>query len=557
MTLQHINLENLTISPLNVRKYGTKDVADLITSLRAHGLLQPLLVRPVGEGFEVIAGQRRLNALRQLAEEGEVDPIPCLVMAESDDAAAIEASLAENIDRLPMDEVDQYRAFAKLVNEGRDVAEIATAFGITDRMVTQRLALGNLHGPILTAYRKGDVHPRDVRILTMATPKQQKAWWALVKDDEACVPSGQRLKDWLFGGAHIPTSNALFDVDASGLAVIADLFGEESYFAESEAFWACQNAALAERMAALLDAGWADVIALDVGAYFASWDYRCMSKEDGGKVFITTSTDGEITVHEGYITDAEAKRRVKEASGSAAVPKPELTKPAQNYMELHRHAAVRADLLHDSATALRLIAAQLICGSDLWRVDVDPQKAAKPEIADSLETNTGQQAMQDEREAVQALLAIDESDYIYRPSITQVFDVLQSLDATDVTRVLTFLMAETLSVQSPLIETLGETMGTDMRQHWSPDQVFFDLIRDRAVLNTMVGEYAGDEAAKANLTATAKSQRAILTACCEGNREPTNRDWLPRYMTFPQGSYRGQESNIAPPHPEEDQREAA
>jgi len=173
-----------------------------MTSIRAMGVLQPLLVRPTEDGFEVVAGQRRLNACRILAEEADIAPIPCLIMAEGDDAAAIEASLAENIERLPMDEVDQYKAFAKLIKEGRDPADIASSFGITERMVAQRLALGRLYAPILTAYRENDIHARDIRSLTMATAKQQKAWWALVKNEEAYMPTGQRLKDWLFGGAH-------------------------------------------------------------------------------------------------------------------------------------------------------------------------------------------------------------------------------------------------------------------------------------------------------------------------------------------------------------------
>lgn len=280
MNLQFIDLENLTISPLNVRKHGAKDVADLKTSIATLGVLQPLLVRPQKEsGFEVIAGQRRLNACRALAEDAAQgdeastpEPIPCLVMEDGEDAAAIEASLAENIERLPMDEIDQFKAFTKLVKEGRSVEGIAATFGITERMVEQRLALGRLYAPILTAYRKNAVSARDIRILTMATTKQQKAWWALVKDEDAYVPKGKSLKDWLFGGAHIPTSNAIFDVDASKLAIVSDLFGEEAYFADTNGFWEHQNAALTEGMAAYKEDGWTDVIALDVGKYFASWD---------------------------------------------------------------------------------------------------------------------------------------------------------------------------------------------------------------------------------------------------------------------------------------------
>lgn len=305
-------------------------------------------------------------------------------MVEGDDATAIEASLAENIERLPMDEVDQYKAFAKLVKEGREPADIAATFGITERMVSQRLALGRLYGPILTAYRKGDIHARDIRVLTMATPKQQKAWWALVKDENAYVPTGQHLKDWLFGGAHIPVTNALFDVDASGLAIVSDLFGDEVYFADAEAFWSQQNAAIAHAVEDLKAEGWADVIVMEQGAWFATWDHRKASKADGGKVFITTTTQGEVTFHKGYITNAEAKRREKAAQRTTAAPKPELTKAAQNYVDLHRHAAVRADLLDNSGIALRLVAAHMMAGSSLWQVETDPQKAAKPESAESL-----------------------------------------------------------------------------------------------------------------------------------------------------------------------------
>lgn len=545
MTLEHINIENLTVSPFNVRKFGAKDSEDLVASIRALGVLQPLLVREIADGYEVIAGQRRLNACRIIAEGGDIGPIPCLVKAEDDDAAAIEASLAENLERLPMDEVDQYKAFAKLIKEGRSAEDIATTFTITERMVQQRLALGRLHAPILTAYRKGDIHARDIRNLTMATPKQQKAWWALVKDEEAYAPTGQRLKDWLFGGAHIPTANALFEVEHSGLAVVSDLFGDDSYFADCEAFWEQQNAAIAAKIEALEADGWAQVTLLETGSYFARWDHHTCSKKDGGYVFIEISNQGEVSVHEGYITNAEAKRRDKAAAGTTPTAKPELTKAAQNYVDLHRHAAVRAEMLDHSDTALRLIAAHMIAGSSLWDVQADPQKAAKPEIAESLDQNKGQIRLAEERAAILELLGLDTETtpldnraiYAPRPCITDVFAQLQSLSDEDVTRILTFLMAESLSVNSPLIDTLGQTLETDMVQHWTPEPTFFELIRDKKALNAMIAECAGSTVAKANLTETAKTQRTILGDCLNGTRTPVDVNWMPRYMAFPQGSY--------------------
>ncbi|MEP5729557.1 MAG: hypothetical protein ABJL67_09280 [Sulfitobacter sp.] len=105
------------------------------------------------------------------------------------------------------------------------------------------------------------------------------------------------------------------------------------------------------------------------------------------------------------------------------------------------------------------------------------------------------------------------------------------------TRILTFLMAESLSVNSPLIDTLGQTLETDMVQHWTPEPTFFELIRDKKALNAMIAECAGSTVAKANLTETAKTQRTILGDCLNGTRTPVDVNWMPRYMAFPQGSY--------------------
>lgn len=213
MKLDTLTLDTLSVSPLNVRKKGGKDFADLVPSIRSLGLLQPLVVRPNGEGFEVVAGQRRYRALVALAEEGMTDPVPCIVMDEGDDAKAIEASLAENFSRLPMDEIDQYKAFAALADKGATPAEIAERFGITERMVRQRMAIANIINPILAAYQREEIRPETLRTLTMATPRQQKAWWKLYKSEDEYAPEGRALRDWLFGGAQIPVANALFEVE--------------------------------------------------------------------------------------------------------------------------------------------------------------------------------------------------------------------------------------------------------------------------------------------------------------------------------------------------------
>ena len=160
MEWQHLALEALRIAPLNARTHDAdRDLDTLTASIQALGLLQPLLVRPHNgdDTYEIVAGQRRYLACRRLAETQPMEPLPCLVLEATDDATALEASLAENLERLPMAPFDQYEAFARLLKQGRTAAAIAAHFGMTERLIQQRLALANLIEPIKRAAREGNI----------------------------------------------------------------------------------------------------------------------------------------------------------------------------------------------------------------------------------------------------------------------------------------------------------------------------------------------------------------------------------------------------------------
>lgn len=546
MELTHIKLENLKTTALNVRKIGAKDIADLEPSIRALGLLQPLLVRPNCEGYEVIAGQRRFHALTKIAEDTTLDPIPCIVMAEGDDATAIEASLAENIARLPMDEIDQYKAFAALLKQGQSAEDIACRFGISERLVKQRLAIANLLPQVLSAYRKDEIQAQTIRILTMATKKQQKAWLDLFNSEDDYAPQGFALKKWLFGGAHIPTSNALFDLETYQGGIVSDLFGEERYFDKPEAFWVSQTAAITDAKARYLAEGWSEVNVLAVGEHFPSHEYVDTDKERGGKVYVSIAHDGEVTFYEGQLSRKDIAAKDKAESAVPAAQKPELTKPMQNYLDLHRHAAVRAELLAHQGIALRLAVAQIIAGSDLWSVRAEPQNAASETIADSLATNTAQTLFAEERQAVMALLdvpledetlVLKKSDWKCFRDVHALFAKLLRLDDMAVSRILTFVVAETLPSGTAMVEALGQMLRVDVSQSWSADQCFFDLLRDKPAINAMLEEIGGKSVAESNRPATAKLQKQIIQDYLSGKRKSDNQGWYPRYIIFPMQAY--------------------
>ncbi len=556
MQLTHIDLGKLCVSALNMR-HGKKapDISDILPSIRARGVLVPLLVRPNGdpETFEVVAGRRRYFAAKTIAEQdGEIAPLPCAVMEPGDDAAALEASLIENIARLDPDEMSQHACFVRLTKEGRSVAEIAATFGITEIMVKRRLALGNLLPRIREAYRAEEIDAESVRHLTLASKAQQKDWLKLFDDPEQHAPFGYQLKQWLFGGQSISTKAALFPLDAYPGQTVADLFGEDSYFADADLFWQKQNEAIAAKRDALLEAGWKEVVVLETGQHFQSWEHEKTPKKKGGKVFIAVSHRGEVEVHEGYLSRKEARRRTKsetadEGEGVAepvAPPRPAMTKSMQNYLELHRHAVVRAALLAQPATALRLLVAHAAAASGHWQVKPEPQQARGKDIAASVAESPAQQAFAAGKAAALALLALPEdTDAVsfangdgYRTAL--VFARLLTLADDDVLRVAAYVMAETLAAGSPVVEALGVHLKVAPREQWRPDATFFDLIRDKATVNAMLADVAGTRVANSNLAERAKTQKQIIRDCLDGaNGRAKTETWLPGWMAFPFRGY--------------------
>lgn len=548
MELKHIDIANLCISSANMRAKGKPDLSHILPSIRARGVLVPLIVRPAesADRFEIVAGKRRYHAALAVAEEGGgEDSLPCAIMAAGDDAAALEVSLIENVARLDPDEVTLWETFTRLVREGRSPEDIALTFGLTELQVKRTLALGNLLPRIRALYRKGDIDVATVRHLTLASKARQREWLTLVDDPEARCPTGHQLKAWLFGGASVPVSAALFDLaDYSG-EVISDLFGEERYFADTAMFWAAQNAAIEAKAESYREAGWSEVVVLPTGDTFHSWEHERCAKRKGGKVFLAVSARGEVTVHEGYISTKEARRRERgEVSQDDKPVRPEVSAPIQNYVDLHRHAAVRADLIGQPLVALRLMVAHAIAGSSLWSVRIEDQRASSDAIAESVENSASEARFDEKRRAVLALLGFDPEaptvtrGYEGEHGIAGLFVRLLQLPDPALLDVAAIVMGETLKAGSALIEVLGPLLGTDMSKVWQADDALLLAVRDREVIGCVLADVAGEAVASANDSATGKVKRGIVRDCLSGeNGRAKVEGWVPKWMAFPPAAY--------------------
>jgi ParB family transcriptional regulator, chromosome partitioning protein len=549
MDLMHIPLCELSIAKTNVR-HGVKkaDYEDLIPSIRQRGILQPLLVRKNSKGYEIVAGRRRYLAVQSLEKEGlEIEAIPCAIMAKGDDAAAVEASLIENIQRLPMDDMDQFEAFQRLLKEGRTIEEIANTFGVTEIMVKRRLAIANLAPKIRTAYRAEEIDGETLRALTLASKQQQKDWLLLFEDPEQHAPKGSNLKRWLLGGSQIPTTNAIFDITTYKGEIVSDLFGAESYFANPDTFWHLQNEAIAKLKASFEANGWSRVEVLEQNLRFNEWDYEKTAKKKGGAVFISVSDRGEVETHEGYLTRAEVRKAEARATGTAnpqaKSEKPELTKPMQNYVELHRLAATRLELLNHPQIALRLVLAHMIVGSNLWVVKPEPMKPAKPEIGASVAVNPATTAFDERRRELLSLCGFDEDrSELVRPngddySLASLFARILKLPEEDVLRLLALAMAETLACGTATAEAVAMTTSATLND-WRPDDTFFDLLGGKDVVQVMLADIASPAVADGNKGETTKVQKGIIKDFLHGtNGREHKMDWVPPYFQFPPKAY--------------------
>lgn len=180
MDIQPIPLNKLIPSPANVRKTGgSARIADLLVQIKTHGLLQNLVARPVEGGkFEVIAGGRRLAALKRLARNKEIDKfieIPCKVVS---DGEAVELSLVENFGQLLMHPADQFDAFRDLAEKGSGPEEIAARFGCSPLIVRQRLKLASVSPRLIKAYRADKMTLDQLMAFTVSDDHaaQEAAW---------------------------------------------------------------------------------------------------------------------------------------------------------------------------------------------------------------------------------------------------------------------------------------------------------------------------------------------------------------------------------------------
>lgn len=161
--IQSVKVKNLSLSKDNVRKVNRETgIDELADSIAFQGLLQNLVVTRLKKAghFTVKAGGRRLRALQRLIERGTLagdHEVSVLVLDDTEADTSVEASLAENFQRLPMNPADESTAFNFLIQKGMTAEDVAKRQGVTTRFVEQRVRLAELAKPVFDALAAGEI----------------------------------------------------------------------------------------------------------------------------------------------------------------------------------------------------------------------------------------------------------------------------------------------------------------------------------------------------------------------------------------------------------------
>ena len=230
-----IAVSRLEKSPLNARRTAGKvGMDELKASLLAHGLMQNLVVTDAGDGaYRVIAGGRRLEAIRSLQAEGKLPEdfeVPCQIVSEEH---ALEMSLAENTVRLAMHPADQFKAFAALIDQGATAADVARRFGVEESLVLKRMKLARVAPQLLKEYRNDGLTLECLMAFTVTDDhrRQLKVFKSLQdwqKDDPAAIRAALTEK-MVEASSKLARFVGIDAYVAAGGSTRADLFGDEVY----------------------------------------------------------------------------------------------------------------------------------------------------------------------------------------------------------------------------------------------------------------------------------------------------------------------------------------
>ena len=169
--VDQLPVDALSVSSYQPRKYiDPEAIAELASSVAQKGILQPLLVRPLDKGYEIVAGERRFRA----AQEVGLKTVPAIIR-DLTDRETLEIAIIENVQRENLNSVEEAQAFKQLMDFGMNQEEVAKAVGKSRSAVANTLRLLQLSDVALSALEKRTISAGHARAI-LAQPENDGTW---------------------------------------------------------------------------------------------------------------------------------------------------------------------------------------------------------------------------------------------------------------------------------------------------------------------------------------------------------------------------------------------
>lgn len=339
-------------SKLNPREFfDDAKLHELKLNVVENGIIEPLVVRADGAGFEIIAGERRWRAIGLAIKEGlwPADRAVPVTRRDANDRQAVELALSENVQRESMHPLEEGKAFLKLrgpqVRRGKDskpdpnaytTERIAQIMGKSVKWVQDRIALAEGLAPkAQDKFVKGDMTLAVAKTLARAPVVDQERLLKHVRVDSEPKRVAYELERKM-----LPVAGAIFDRAAYKGAMLADDSGKETHFADGKEAAALQRAAISSMVAALKKDGWKFV---EIVKHFHDWQHGKSTDKAKAGVFVQVDQETlAVTIYKGWTKEdpRDAIRSTGKAK-SAAKPADPLTKKHREWAHLQRTVALQ------------------------------------------------------------------------------------------------------------------------------------------------------------------------------------------------------------------------
>ena len=210
---QYIAVDQIHESTTNPRQtFEQNKLEELAESIRQHGLIQPITLRPNASGFEIVAGARRFRA----AQLAELFSLPARIV-DLDDAAAMEWQLVENSQRVDVHPYEEAQGFQRLLDlPGYDVAALVAKSGKSASHIYARLSLLQLIPDVAQAFVEERITASHANLIARLPQEHQaeafeNCWRKDWQDKEAHLLPAKHLSGWIQANLYLNLAEAPFD----------------------------------------------------------------------------------------------------------------------------------------------------------------------------------------------------------------------------------------------------------------------------------------------------------------------------------------------------------